>query len=290
MKKSISATCLSLALLSCASMATADVVDPLDNGAAPPGTAVLVTYLGHGHYPDIADNNGDKADFGLDASSLVVRPVYFIGKIADKFSYGVNAIIPGVHLELDGDNIFGAPSSKETGLGDVGISPFIYLYENQDSQIFVSFWEFIFMPTGDYDKDNAVNIGRDAWWFQHQLAFGWYPGKFGVDFNVNYFQFTESDELKYDEPDALELETVVHYGVTDSLRVGVNAAYWIGVDDAKADGETIPDSEPMNFKLGLNLSYTVNEQTTVGLRWMHDIESENYPVGDWVYVKIAYAF
>lgn len=281
---------LSVALLACAGIGRADVVDPLDNGAAPPGTAVLVSYLGHQHYPDITDKNGDKADLGLDVSSLVVRPVYFIGKIADKFSYGVNAIIPGVRLKLDSDNVFGAPSSNTTGLGDIGISPFIYLYENQESQLFISFWEFVFMPTGDYDSDKAINIGRDAWWFQHQLAFGWYPGKFGVDFNINYFQFTESDELKYDEPDALELETVVHYGVTDKLRVGVNAAYWQGLDDAKSDGVTLPDSEPMNVKLGLNLSYAIQENFTLGVRWMHDVESENSAAGDWIYVKAAFVF
>lgn len=290
MNKRLVAACLSLAMLSLPTLAPADVVDPLDNGAAPPGTFALVTYFGHGHYPNITNKNGNEADFGLDASSVVVRPVYFAGQIANTFTYGINAIIPGVHLSLDSDNIFAAPSSNEIGFGDIGISPFIYLYENQDSQLFVSFWEFIFMPTGDYDKDNAVNIGRDAWWFQHQLAFGWYPGKIGMDFNVNYFQFTESDELKYDEPDALEIETVVHYGITDAFRIGINAAYWLGLDDAEADGTTLPDSEPMNFKLGLNLSYTLNEHLTVGLRWMHDIESENYTKGDWAYMKIAYAF
>lgn len=290
MKKFSLAAGLSCAILSFATLAAADVLDPLDNGVAPPGTFVLVSYLGHAHYPDITDKDGNKSDFGLDASSLVIRPVYFAGKIADKFTYGVNAIIPGVRLSLDSDNVFGAPSSNETGLGDIGISPFIYLYENQDSQIFVSFWEFIFMPTGDYDKNNAVNIGRDTYWFQHQLAFGWYPGKFGIDANINYFQFPESDELKYDEADALEFETVVHYGVTEKLRVGVNAAYWMGLDDAQSDGVTMPDSKPMDFKLGLNLSYTLNENSTVGLRWMHDIDSENYTEGDWVYVKFSYAF
>lgn len=290
MKKSSLAACLSLAITSFATLSAADVVDPLDNSAAPPGTAVLVTYFGHAHYPDITAKNGDTSDFGLDASSVVVRPVYFIGKIADKLSYGVNAIIPGVHLSLDSNNALGAPSSNEIGLGDVGISPFVYLYENQDSQIFVSFWEFVFMPTGDYDKDNGVNIGRDAWWFQHQLAFGWYPGRYGIDFNINYFQFTESDELQYDEPDALEFETVVHYGITEKLRAGVNGAYWRGLDNAEIDDATLQDSKPMNFKLGLNLSYILNENSTVGIRWMHDIDSENSTKGNWTYVKFTYAF
>lgn len=279
-----------LFVLSFSAIGSADVIDPMDNISAPPGTLALVTYFGHQHFPDITDKDGNEASFGLDASSLVIRPVYFIGKIADTLSYGVNAIIPLVHLSLDSGNIFGAPSSNEFGLGDVGICPFIYLYENPDSQIYLSFWEFIYMPTGDYDKNNAVNIGRDAWWFQHQLAFGWYPGKFGVDFNINYFQFLESDDLKYDEPDAIELETVIHYALTEKFRVGLNAAYWIGLDDAEVNDVTQPNTEPMSFKLGLNLSYSLSENFSAGIRWMHDVETENAPKGDWVYVKLAYVF
>lgn len=290
MKKSVLAICVSLAILSFATFGLADVIDPYDNISAPPGTFVLVTYFMQVHYPDFADNNGDDFDFGLDQSVMLLRPVYFAGKIADKLSYGVNAIIPIAHLSLDSDNEFGLPSVNEFGLGDIGIAPFVYLYENQDSQLYVSFWEFIFMPTGNYSNNNAVNIGRDTWWFQHQLAFGWYPSKFGMDFNINYFQYTESDERKYDEQDAVELETVVHYGVTDKFRVGLNASYWIGVEDEEYDGVATPDSEPMVFKLGLNLAYTLSDTFTVGFRWMHDVDAEYYPTGDWAYVKLAYVF
>ncbi len=290
MKRSVLTACLSLAILSFTTLTIADVIDPLDNGAAPPGLFALVTYTGHTSVPDVTDQDGNELKFGLEASSLVIRPVYFIGQVNEKFTYGVNAIIPIVHLSLDSDNAFGAPSSNEFGLADIGISPFIFLYENQEKQIFLSFWEFAFAPTGDYDIDNAVNIGRDAWWFQHQLAFGWYPNQFGIDANINYFQFTESDELNYDEPDALEFETVVHYGVTDKFRVGINAAYWLGIDDAKDNGTTIPDSKPKNLKLGLNLMYTLSENFSVNFRWMHDVDSENSTMGDSAYIKLGYVF
>ena len=263
--------------------ASADVIDPYDSMSAPPGTVALYSYFGQIHYPDIADNSGNKSHFGYDQSYMLLRPVYFMGQIADSLSYGFNAILPVAQVRLDGAN-------NEFGLGDIGISPFIYLYENPNSKLYLSFWEFIFIPTGDYDKNNAVNLGRDAWWFQHQLAFGWYPNQFGTDFNINYFQFTQSNKLKYDEPDALEFETVVHYGITDKFRAGVNAAYWIGMDDAAYDGIRVNDTKPMNVKLGLNLSYSLSEKFTTGIRWMHDIDSENYPSGDWVYVRLAYIF
>ena len=283
MKKNFFLIFVALVVLVFAEFASADVIDPYDGMSAPPGTVALYSYFGQIHLPDIADNSGDKSHFGYDQSYMLLRPVYFLGQIADKLSYGFNAVLPIAHVSLDGAN-------NEFGLGDIGISPFIYLYENPNSKLYLSFWEFIFMPTGDYDKNNAVNLGRDAWWFQHQLAFGWYPNKFGMDFNINYFQFTESNKLKYDEPDAIEFETVVHYGITDKFRAGINAAYWIGMDDAAYDGNSVPDTKPMNVKLGLNLSYALSEKITAGIRWMHDIDSKNYPSGDWVYIRLAYIF
>lgn len=289
-KRSLLAICFVLAILSFATVGSADVVDPFDNMAPPPGSFALVTYAGQVHFPDITDNNGDESDFGLDQSYLVLRPVYTVGKIADTMTWGFNAIIPFVHLSLDSGNVFGAPGSNEFGLGDIAISPFLFLYENPDSQVFVSVWEFINLPTGDYSRNNAVNIGRDTLFFQHQLAFGWYPGKFGMDICLNYWQYLESDEVNFDEPDAFEAEGVFHYGITDKFRIGANVAYWIGLEDAEYDGVKAPDSEPMSVKLGLNLSYALAENLIAGFRWMHDVDAENAPMGDWAYLRLVYIF
>jgi hypothetical protein len=270
-------------MLTFASIGFGDVVDPFDNMAAPPGTLAVVSYFGQVHYPDFADNNGHETDFGMDLSYMAIRTVYFAGKIADSMSYGVNAVLPLTHISLDGAN-------NEFGLGDIMVGPFLYLYENADAQLYLSLWEFIYTPTGDYSKNNAVNIGRDAWAFQHQFALGWYPGKFGVDFCANYWQITESDKLKYDDADTIEFEAVFHYGITEKFRVGINVDYFIGLDDVKIDGVTIPNTEPSIFKLGLNLSYAIKENFIVGLRWMHDVDVENYPTGDQAYVRFVYVF
>lgn len=290
MKKNLIRVFAVLMILSFSAVGSADVLDPFDNMSAPPGTFALLTYTGILHFPDIADNNGDEFDLGMDLSYFLLRPVYVAGKIADKMTWGFNAIFPVFHLSLDSDNVFGAPSVNEFGLGDVVISPFIYLYENTDSQFYISFWEFIYTPTGDYDEKNLVNIGKDAWYFQHQIAFGWYPGKFGVDACLNYWQYTESDEIDYREPDAFEAEAVVHYGLTEKFRVGAHIDYYQGLDDAEYDGVSAPDSEPMWFRLGMNFSYALQENLIAGVRWMHDVDAENYPTGDWVYFRLLYVF
>jgi hypothetical protein len=290
MKRSVWMVLVTLAVLSFSAAGFADVLDPLDNMSAPPGTFVFLTYTGQAHFPEATDNNGDDYRLGLDQSFLLLRPLYVIGKIADKMTYGVNAVIPIAHLSLDSKNDIGAPSVSEFGLGDIVLSPFIFLYENTESQFYVSFWEFVSLPTGEYNKNNAVNLGRDTWFFEHQIALGWYPGKFGLDVCINYWQYLESDELKYSEPNALELETVLSYGFTDKFRAGVQAAYWIGLEDAEYDGVKVPDSEPRDLKLGFNLSYALKENFIVGFRWMHDVDSENYVNGDWAYLRLTYIF
>lgn len=184
-----------------------------------------------------------------------------------------------------------ANEESHSGLGDIIFGPFIFLYENQKANVYLSFWEFVQAPTGQYDRNTPdTNIGYDAWWFEHELAFGWYPGKFGIDANLNYWQRLESRKLNIDYPDALEFETVVHYGITKKFRVGINFAGWWDLDDLEIDNVTIPDSKGTNYKLGLNLGYNLSKHIILNLRTMFDVKSDNYTKGWWTYLRVLYLF
>jgi len=265
------------------SQAQADVIDPYDNINAPPGANALITYWNYYHLPEFSPKNGDDIDIDVDVSVLAVRPVHFFSKKLAGHSWGLNAILPLGHCSMDN-------MKNSTGLGDIIVGPFIYLVENEKDNVYLSFWEFIQAPTGQYDKDKATNIGTDRWFFEHELAFGWYPGRFGVDANLNYWQFLKSKELKEERPDALELEAVLHYGITDKFRIGIQGAAWWDMDDYKYDGIKAEDTKGTNYKLGINLGYSLQENLILNLRYMKDIKSDNFTEGSHAYFKITYLF
>jgi len=253
----------------------ADVLDPLDNSSAPVGTKVLVSYFGYQHLPEYEDQNGTTEDIGVDVAYTAIRPVYFAGKVFGK-TWGVKAIIPFQSLSTDGEDTV-------DGLGDLVVGPFIFLYENPVDQVFLSFWEFAYTPTG------SDEVSNDSWWFQHQLAFGWYPGPWSFDACLNYWQ-KDKDTAGDDVSDAVELEGVVAYAVTEKLRIGVQAAWWKDFDDIESGGDRLPGTQGENVKLGLNLGYMLQDNLMVNLRYMHDVKSEAYTKGSWTYLRLTYIF
>nr|WP_321397931.1 transporter [uncultured Desulfobacter sp.] len=253
----------------------ADVLDPLDNGSAPVGTKVLVSYFGYQHLPEYEDQNGKTVDIGVDVAYAAIRPVYFAGKVFGK-TWGVNAVIPFQSISTDGEDTV-------DGLGDLVVGPFIFLYENSTDQVFLSFWEFAYTPTGSNEVSN------NSWWFQHQLAFGWYPGPWSFDACLNYWQKDENTAGD-DVSDAVELEGVVAYALTEKLRIGVQAAWWKDFDDIESGGVSLPGTKGENVKLGLNLGYMLQENLMVNLRYMHDVKSEAYTKGSWTYLRLTYIF
>ncbi|WP_321491888.1 transporter [uncultured Desulfobacter sp.] len=255
--------------------AWADVLDPLDNSSAPVGTKVLVSYFGYQHLPEYENENGTTVDIGTDVTYAAIRPVYFAGKVFGK-TWGVNAVIQVLSTAVDGGD-------TADGLGDLVVGPFIFLYENFEDQVFLSFWEFAYTPTG------ADEVSNDSWWFQHQLAFGWYPGPWSFDACLNYWQKDE-DAAGDDVSDAVEVEAAVAYAVTKKLRVGVQAAWWKDFDDIESGGVSLPGTQGENLKLGLNLGYMLQENLMVNLRYMHDVESKAFTKGSWTYLRLSYVF
>lgn len=123
----------------------------------------------------------------------------------------------------------------------------------------------------------------------HQLAFGWYPGPWSFDACLNYWQKDE-DTAGDDVSDAVELEGVVAYAVTEKLRIGVQAAWWKDFDDIESGGDRLPGTQGENVKLGLNLGYMLQDNLMVNLRYMHDVKSEAYTKGSWTYLRLTYIF
>jgi hypothetical protein len=276
MKKLIPVLFILIAFAGLTVPASADVLDPLDNSSAPVGTTVLVSYFGYMHWPEYEDQNGHVDDIGTNISYAAFRPVYFAGKVFGK-TWGINGLIPFQHVSID-------DAESQSGVGDLVVGPFIFLYENFQTQTFLSFWEFAYTPTGSDDVSN------DSWWFQHQLAFGWYPGPWSVDVCLNYWQKDEDSDGN-DVSDAFELEGVVAYGVTDKLRIGVQAAWWKDFDDIKdPGGATLSGTQGENLKLGINLGYALQENLILNLRYMHDVDSEAYTKGSWTYLRLTYIF
>lgn len=274
--------CMLLMGLAAALPAHADVLDPFDNMPAPEGTFGLGTYVSYQDFPEYEDEQLGDIDIGAKVSAFLLRPIWFGPKLGERYSWGLNAILPFANVDADG-------AESQTGLGDFVFSPFLFLVEQGPFNL--SFWEFIYMPTGEYDENNPdTSPGLDTWQFQHQLAVGWYPGQFGLDWTFNYWNRLESDELNIDYQDAIETDLILHWTFASKLTAGVIGSFWWDLDDLEVDGETIDDTRGHRYAAGLNLMYPFREDVILSARWTHDFDVENHVKGDWAYLRILFIF
>lgn len=105
------------------------------------------------------DEHGDENRVGFDLTTFanVHRFVYVTEKKILGAYYGMNIIVPLVYadLEIDAAGI----DSDRGGLGDIVLEPMFLSWRKER-------WDAVFgtaliVPSGSYDKDRDVNIGKD---------------------------------------------------------------------------------------------------------------------------------
>ncbi len=146
----------------------ADILDPYDNIAAPPGTFALGTYLMYQHFPEFSPKDGDDIDIGVDATVLAFRPVYFSPVQFFGHSWGFNAILPMGQVSQTG-------LESSTGFGDLIFGPFIYLVENEANNFYLSFWNSFRRQRGNFPMTLTSISERIAGFLNRNLHWGGIP-------------------------------------------------------------------------------------------------------------------
>lgn len=261
------------------------LIDTYDNVLAPDGVYTLA-YPVHLQASELMGPDGDKvadADFKLD--------VVFARAIAYRHVGGIPLTFQVIQPigRVQETKLLGASSS---GLGDLIFGPGAFLYANEKSGTYLSYWLYAYAPTGAFDSNKAVNLGAHHWYFEHQLAVNqtFLGRKVVLDANFNFYHHAEEPDTRLRSPLRFELAAIVGYQVTDKLIAGVHGgAYW-DLDDLEADGVAIPDSAARSAALGPALSYQLTPRFGGTLRWTHDISVVNDFKGDGFWVRASYAF
>lgn len=263
--------------------ARAILVDPYDNVLAPDGVYAL-GYFNYYTADEFAGPDGNKAaSIDLTATVGIARVLAYktIGPVPLAFQ----VIVPFGRVEED--KIFKEDSS---GIGDIVFGPGVFLYANQGAGTYISYWFYAFAPTGEWDKDQAINLGQNHWYFEHQLAVAQLLGKLVFDMNLNYYHHTEEPDNDYKAPPRFELEASLAYQVTDKLVLGVNGGGYWDLDEAEQNGSSVSDTKAKRVQFGPTLGYQITDKLGANLRWTHDFSAANDTKGDDIWLRASYAF
>ncbi len=266
-----------------ATNASAVMVDFYDNALPPQGVYGLL-YGNYYHADQFTDGDGHKAvSADLTASIAIARVVGY--KTLGNIPFAFQAILP--FGELKETKLFKESSS---GIGDLAFGPAVFLYHNDDTRTYLSYWFYVMAPTGEWDKGQSINLGGHHWYFEHQLALNKQFGSLVYDMNLNYYQHSEESDTKTSNPDRIEVEASMGYQLTEKLTLGLNGGFYRDLGKIKVQGDKVADSQAERWQIGPSLGYMFNDRLGLNLRWTHDIKAINDSRGDDLWLRLGYSF
>lgn len=207
-------------------------------------------------------------------------------------------------FNIDLKGTVGPFSEKEStdGLGDIQVVP-LGIGWNKDYFHF-SLAENIIAPTGQYDVDQLVNVGRNYWSFETLFGVTWLHQERGheISFVASYTFNTENEDTDYKTGDEFHLEYTLAQHFSEKLAVGAVGYIYHQITDDSGDGY-----DGLNTMLGKDLDGYKSSSAGIGpavmwtpevggrqlnliAKWLYEYEGTEHFKGGLVFVAAAMTF
>jgi hypothetical protein len=222
----------------------------------------------------------------LTAMSAVTHVAWISNfKIFDGW-YGAEILVPVGQLDFKTE--FG-PKDRDDGLGDISVSPFFLQwpeYKLFGMPLFQRLNLLFKLPTGDYSRHSAVNVGSNVYSFNPYYAFTLVPAsRLELSSRIYYLWNSENDapfyRLRADNSQpgqAVHANVAVSYEVLKDLRLGVAGYVLQQITDDKVDGDDQAHSRERVFGIGPGLKYKL-DSWMMYLNSYKEFGAENRPEG-----------
>lgn len=191
-----------------------------------------------------------------------------------------------------------APDGKKDrdsrgGAGDMYALPAALSWQWQDVSILA--FEGIVLPTGSYDKNRALNAGRNYWTFDSNLSLTWQPKDTGLDLSITlgYMVNTENPATQYRTGDELHIDYFGGYYIAPHLGVGVTGSYYRQVTPDTGKGVPAGLALAEYSSIGPALMYTAKlggKDVTFSAKWLHEYDVNNHVPGDYFIMRTVLGF
>lgn len=157
-----------LALTWGASTAHALEITAGDYEPLPPGASALLLYFQHAQSSDFYQNGRKVSDrFKLRTDVSLLRYIHSFG-LAENVVVEPQFILPYGHLHASGD---ASALGQTTGVGDLIVGAPVKWTLNTTNKDIFSLAPYLYLPTGSYDRDDALNLGENRWRVLLQAAY-----------------------------------------------------------------------------------------------------------------------
>lgn len=265
-------------------------------GAVPPPGNYFINYFNFYTADRLKDNNGNTVNgFGLKVAADVLRFIHITDKQILGGFWGMHAFIPLVYQDVN-LNLPVAPlpmDDRRASLGDIIVDPFILSWHGPNWHAVTAL--DIFVPTGNYDRTQLANVGRNYWTFEPIVGATFLPGagfdisaKMMYDINTRNNHSATPGVAKYKTGQEFHVDYAVGKKMGD-FTAGLAGYYYRQMTDDQVDGATVTGKRGQVSAIGPVLKYDYRNMS-FSCKYQYEAAVRNRPQGDNFWLKFIYAF
>lgn len=248
-------------------------LDAGDYDYAPSGTNLAMLYYQHATRDSLytgSHKTSDNVDLTSDIG--IARYVHYMDVAG--LHIAPQILIPFGRLDAGKDI---SALGSNSGLGDIILANTFFVYHDKDTKSTFGITPYLYLPTGQYSKNDALNIGENRVKFTLQGAYTTQLAeRLNWDVAGDFTLYGKNDDvagggsLKQDL--GFQLQTNARYRLTDmaDLRAGLS---YSDAGDTKQNGITTDSTQQTKFWVGTGISPTPTTQ--VILNYGRDLKVEN---------------
>lgn len=255
----------------------------------PPGVTEFYSYTVYYRADSFKGNNGRSTVPGFKLENYVqaLRLVHTWDYKTDSGIQFTSGIIgTGSHLKLQA----GGVTDEKTGMRQAYVTPLNILY-SPTPQLHLLGGIGVFMPLGGYDRKEFANTTPNYTSYVSEFALTWFPHP---DWEISLaptFSFNQRNkDTNYKSGDVFNADYLVGYRFASmpKLQVGIAGHYTKQFSDDNIGGNTLPNGNRLEkFAIGPQLFYSFDQATGVVLKWLHESNVRNGPMGDSIWLEAA---
>ncbi len=273
----------------------------------PPKPGGLAFFSFYTHYQGSAEAQvqlpvAGLTTFGLDATSNSVTLGGFYRTKLNVLGggYAVGVAVPLIWMDAQAavDTRFGrfAKRDSASGVGDIAIYPIMLGWTKLGGDLKYDFRFGFYAPTGTFEKDSLVNLGKNFWTFEPGIMLTYMSKKTGREASLYAaFDFnTKNKDTDYQSGSVFHIDGTLaqHLPLAGGAAgAGATGFYYQQLTADGGAGAQLPDFKGRTAGFGPVLSYfrmLGSHSLVAELKWLPELDVSNRLKGDFIWLKVAF--
>jgi len=241
-----------------------------------------------------------RVNAGLDLTMVldVISASYTLEREVLGAKYTIGGAIPFGYAELEATVNFPilGPRTVERddfNIADIAVVPLELTWTFD--RLSIQLAHAIYVPTGDYDEDDVVNLGLNHWGFDTGLAATYLNESTGTEFSVapGILANTRNKDTRYRTGAEFHLDFTANQFLAETFAIGIRGYYYRQFTGDSGAGAQLGDFKGESVGIGPGFVWFprfADGKLAVLGKWVHDLDATRRFESDFGTLTVAWTF